>query len=302
MVMMSVSSTTAPTQSATRLGVMATACAFFIWGLLPLYLKPLNGIAALQIAAWRYTMGLVTLLTWLSLRGELAALWQVLKQPHLMGRLTLTGALLAINWTLYAWGVAHGQVLVTSLGYFINPLVNVLLGIVVLAERLNGRQWLAVAIAALSVLGLTIHTGHLPWLALSLAVTFSVYGLLRKTTPVAPLIGLTCESLIYAPLALAYLLYCAHQQGSVWPTADLQQGLLLLSGVVSIVPLGLFNFGARRISYASVGMLQYIGPTLQFLIGYFIYHEVVSRDAMLCFMGIWLALLIYAADSVMTRR
>jgi chloramphenicol-sensitive protein RarD len=288
--------------SQARAGVTAVACAFFIWGLLPLYLKPLNSIAALEITAWRTCMGLLTVLGWMMWRKELGDLLRVLTTPALLGRLLITGSLLAVNWSLYAWGVSHGQVLITSLGYFINPLVNVLLGVVVLSERLNRLQSLAVAIATIGVAALTIHSGQLPWIALVLATTFSVYGLLRKTTPVAPLTGLACETLLVMPLALGYLCYSASHQVQFWPDSYLMQSLLVLSGIATIVPLALFNFGARHINYATVGMLQYIGPSLQFLIGYFIYRETLSVERLICFALIWLALLIYAGDSMWRSR
>lgn len=279
-------------QSTAR-GALNVACAFLIWGLLPLYLKPLNSLGALQIAAWRYLMGCITVLIWLQLRHELGDLLKLLRQPRPLWILAITAVLLAGNWIMYAWGVAHGQVLVTSLGYFINPLVNVLLGIVVLSERLNRWQWTAVGVAATGVALLTIHTGQVPWLALALACTFSAYGLIRKQLAVPALQGLAVETLLFAPLVLGYLLWHPPQ-----PAPDqVTWTLLLLSGVVTIVPLALFNQGAQQINYATVGMLQYIGPSMQFVIGVWIYHETLSGQRLLCFALIWLALLIYALDS-----
>lgn len=285
-----------------RSGVIAVASAFFIWGLLPLYLKPLNSLSALQIAAWRYVMGCITVVGWISWRGELKQVASAFANPRLLARLTVTASLLAVNWTLYAWGVAHGQVLVTSLGYFINPLVNVMLGVIVLSERLNRAQLLAVLIAASGVIGLTVNTGQLPWIALALAITFSVYGLLRKTAPVAPLAGLAVETLLVAPFAFGYLWMLQQQHGELFDHSSLMLILLALSGVVTIVPLTLFNYGAQRINYATVGMLQYIGPTMQFLIGVFIYKETLSPTRLLCFAAIWLALIIYAGDGLLRGR
>lgn len=285
-----------------RNGVIAAASAFFIWGLLPLYLKPLNSLGALQIAAWRYAMGCLTVMGWISWRGELQSVWRAFATPALLARLTLTAGLLAVNWTLYAWGIAHGQVLLTSLGYFINPLVNVLLGMLVLSERLNRAQFTAVLLATTAVAGLTFDAGELPWIALVLAVTFSLYGLLRKTAPVAPLPGLAVETLLVSPLACGYLLLIEHQQGNLLEHSPLILILLALSGVATIVPLALFNFGTRRINYATIGMLQYIGPTLQFLIGVFIYKEALSGFRLGCFGLIWLALLIYAGDGLWRTR
>jgi chloramphenicol-sensitive protein RarD len=284
-----------------RSGVTAVAIAFFIWGLLPLYLKPLAAVPALQISAWRSLMGCVVVVSWIAWRGELSAVWRVFMHPALLARLALTSALLATNWVLYAWGVAHGQVLLTSLGYFINPLVNVLLGVMVLSERLNRPQWTAVALATAAVVALTVQTGELPWLSLVLAVTFSVYGLLRKTAAAAPLTGLAVETLLAGPIAAAYLLLIQPQHSDIHYT-PLMIALLAGSGVMTIVPLALFNYGAQRINYATVGMLQYIGPTLQFMIGVFIYKEALSTARLLCFSLIWLALVIYAGDSLWRAR
>lgn len=287
----------ASSHQSARSGGIAVAGAFFIWGLLPLYLKPLTALSALQISAWRYLMGCVFVFGWVSWRGELAQVRRAFSTPLLCVRLTITSSLLALNWIVYAWGVSHGQVLTTSLGYFINPLVNVLLGILILSERLNRMQWLAVALAATGVVALTINAGELPWIALALALTFSLYGLLRKTADVAPLPGLTVETLLVAPLALAYMGWQQSQHGDVLDHSTWVTVLLLLSGVITVVPLALFHYGARRINYATVGMLQYIGPTLQFLVGIFIYHETLSRARLGCFALIWLALVIYAGDS-----
>ncbi|MGC3981543.1 MAG: EamA family transporter RarD [Steroidobacteraceae bacterium] len=289
-------------QDRTRAGITAVAGAFFIWGLLPLYLKPLTDIAAFQIAAWRYLMGCLVVVAWTAWRGELAQIGQALRTARLLQRLFVTASLLAVNWTLYAWGVSHGQVLLASLGYFINPLVNVLLGVLVLSERLNRAQWLAVAIATLGVLALTVQAGSLPWISLILAISFSVYGLLRKTTAVAPLPGLAVETLLVSPLAFGYLWWIQQYQGGVFAHSNLALILLAFSGVVTIVPLALFNYGAQRINYATVGMLQYIGPSLQFLIGIFIYRESLSPARLGCFALIWLALAIYAGDSLLRAR
>lgn len=285
-----------------RSGVIAIVGAFFIWGLLPLYLKPLTSIPALQIAAWRYLMGCVVVVGWMSWRRELPQMWRAFATPKLLGRLTITASLLAVNWTIYAWGIANGQVLLTSLGYFINPLVNVLLGVLVLSERLNRVQWSAVAIATIGVATLTVQTGHAPWISLALAITFSLYGLLRKTAAVEPLPGLAVETLLVSPLALGYLLFMQRQQGAMLDHSSWVLVLLAFSGVVTVVPLTLFNYGAQRINYATVGMLQYIGPTLQFMVGIFIYREALSPARLTCFAVIWLALAIYAADALWRSR
>lgn len=277
-----------------RSGLLATAVAFFIWGLLPLFLKPLHAIAATQIAAWRYTMACAFAFGCLAWRRELRAAFDALRTPGVLGRLACTSLLLSVNWTLYVWGVGHGHVLMTSLGYFINPLVNVLLGVLVLGERLNGRQHIAVAIAALGVALLSLEGHQVPWIALVLALSFSIYGLIRKTAPVEALPGLAVETLLAMPLALALLGWSAladgmQYEGWIW-------GLLVLSGPITAIPLILFAYGARRIEYSTVGMLQYIGPSLQFLCGLLVFREPLSLARLGCFGLIWLALIIYATS------
>lgn len=285
-----------------RSGGIAIAGAFFIWGLFPLYLKPLVGVSALQISAWRYLMGCIAIVGWMAWHHELRQTWRVFTNPKLLGRLAITASLLAVNWTIYAWGVGHGQVLLTSLGYFINPLVNVSLGVLVLSERLNRVQWSAVTIATIGVVALTVQTGHAPWISLALAITFSLYGLLRKIAAVEPLPGLAVETLLVSPFALGYLLLIQQQQGGVLDHSALAMTLLALSGAVTVVPLTLFHYGAQRINYTTVGMLQYIGPTLQFLVGIFVYREALSSARLACFAMIWLALAIYAADALWRSR
>jgi len=285
----------------TRNGVFAAAIAFFVWGLLPLYLRPLAEVPALQITAWRSLTGCVAAFSWIAWRGELNAVRQVFTQPALVGRLALTSILLATNWVLYAWGVAHGQVLMTSLGYFINPLVNVLLGVMVLSERLNRVQWSAVALTAAAVAAFTMQSGELPWLALVLAGTFSLYGLLRKTAAVTAVIGLAVEGLVVAPLVALYLIFTQPQHSNIH-YSPLMIALLAGSGIMTIVPLALFNYGARRINYATVGMLQYIGPTLQFLIAILIYKETLPHARLICFSVIWLALAMYVLDGLWRSR
>lgn len=294
--------TTHADRQATRRGVSAAAGAFFIWGMLPLYLRPLHAVAALQIASWRYIMGCLFAFAWLGWRGEISKARAALATPAVRWRLLATGALLAVNWTLYAWGVAHGQVLTTSLGYFINPLVNVALGVLVLSERLNPIQWLAIAIAAAGVVLLSINTGELPWIALGLAFSFGFYGLVRKTAAVEALPGLAVETLLMLPLCFLYLLWSEMSNGDVLHHSPGIQVLLVLSGPFTAIPLVLFAYGVRRVNYTTVGMLQYIGPTLQFILGVGLYRETLSPAKLTCFICIWAALLIYAADSIWRAR
>jgi chloramphenicol-sensitive protein RarD len=285
----------------TRHGLYAGAGAFFIWGLFPLLMLPLQAIAAPRIAACRGITGCLTLLALLGWRSQLAEVWRTCMNSRLLARLCLSALLLTGNWTLYAWGVTHHQVVLTSLGYFINPLVNVLLGVAVLSERLNRAQWITVALACAAVVGLTLDAGQPPWIALALAGAFSLYGLVRKTTPVSPMTGLTIETLVMLPPATAYIWFT--RQPGEWQMQPVAVLITLgLSGLASVIPLTLFNFSAQRINYTTVGMLQYIAPTLQFITGLTIYHEALSPARLGCFVVIWLALTLYAADALLRSR
>ena len=284
-------------------GLAAVAAAFFIWGLLPLYLKSLHSVPVLQVTAHRLVWGCVFAFAWLAMRRELTTVWSALSQPHTRSRLCLSALLISINWITYVWGIANGRVVETSLGYFINPLLNVVLGVVVLSERLNRTQWTAVAIAAIGVSYLTWSAGHPPWLALTLAITFGLYGLVRKVVQVDALAGLASETLILLPFGLGFLVWCQ----LAGTAAFVHQGvgidvLLILAGPLSALPLVLFAFGARRIPYSTVGLMQYIGPTLQLSLGIFVFHEPFTQDRAIGFSLIWTALAIYAADGVWRSR
>jgi chloramphenicol-sensitive protein RarD len=284
-------------------GLLAGIAAFVIWGAFPLYLKPLHDVPPLQIIAHRIAWAFVLVLVWLFARGELSELRKPLTNPAILGRLTLSALLVTINWTAYVWGVAHGHVVETSLGYFINPLCNVLLGVVVLRERLNTAQWTAVGIAAAAVLYLAIATGSIPWIALTVAVSFSSYGLLRKIVHVEALQGLAVETMVLMPLALGYLLWCEFTgTGALGHSGPLVNTLLVGCGAITAIPLFLFAFSARLIPYSTVGLLLFITPSLQLLFGIFLYHEPFAGARAQGFALIWLALLIYAGDGMWRAR
>jgi len=284
-------------------GLLAGAGAFTIWGLFPLYLHPLREVPALQIIAQRISWSCVFVLGWMLLRGELGELGPILRRPALAGRLLLSALLISNNWLVYVWAVGHGHIVDTSLGYYINPLLNVVLGIVVLRERLNPVQWLAVALAAVAVAYITFEAGHLPWIALTLAVSFSLYGLVRKMISVAALPGLATETLLLAPIATAYLLVCeASGTGALGHSGPLVSGLLVGSGLATALPLFLFAYAARLLPYSTVGVLQYIGPSLQLACGVLVFHERFDGARALGFILIWIALAIYATDGVLRAR
>ena len=278
-------------------GLAAAIGAFVIWGLFPLYLKPMAEVPALQIMAHRVVWCCLLVFAWLALRGELGAVRAALADPASRIRLAASATLISVNWLLYVWAVNNGHTVEASLGYFINPLLNVVLGVVILHERLNRTQWLAVALAAIGVLYLTIATAHPPWIALALAASFGTYGLIRKVVKVDSVPGLATETLLLAPLAVAFLAWCeARGVGALGHSSAGVNLLLIGSGLVTALPLALFAYGARLIPYSTIGIVQYIGPTLQFLIGVFVFHEAFTTERAVGFVMIWAALALYAAD------
>jgi len=284
-------------------GLSAAIGAFVIWGTLPAYLKPLHELDPLQIICHRIAWACVLVFIWLGLRGDLGALRKVVTNRAVMVRLGLTAVLITANWLGYVWGVGHGRVVETSLGYFMNPLANVLLGVVVLRERLNPARWTAVGIAAFAVIYITVATGATPWIALTLATSFSLYGLIRKVVHVEALQGLAVETLVLMPLAMGYLIWCeATGVGAFGHAGTLINVLLVGCGPMTAVPLFLFAFGARLIPYSTIGLLMYIAPSLQLLCGIFLYHESFAGARAFGFGLIWLALVIYAGDGLLRAR
>ena len=284
-------------------GLLAAAGSFVIWGCFPLYLKPLNHIDSLQVVSHRVVWACVLVVTWLVPRGEIWDLRKHFSNRAVLGRLLLSAVLITANWLGYVWGVAHGRVLEGSLGYFINPLANVLLGVLVLRERLNVAQWASVGIAAAAVIYIGVSAGALPWVALTVATSFSLYGLVRKVVQVEALQGLAVETLVLMPLALGYLVWCeANGTGALGHSSASVNALLVGCGPITAVPLFLFAYGTRLIPYSTVGLLLYITPSLQLLSGVFLYHESFNGARAVGFAMIWLALVIYAVDGVRRAR
>lgn len=280
-------------------GILFAASAFFIWGLFPLYFKLLKQVPSAEILLHRLLWSLLFLALVLAWRKQWAWLGQLRHQPAVLGRFFCSALLLSGNWLLYIWAVNNDRVIDSSLGYFINPLVNVLLGFLILKERLRTGQWVAVAVAGCGVLWLTWQAGQLPWIALVLAGTFGTYGLLRKTASLGPLEGLSIETLLLSPIALAYLAWLIwHHQFSFAQQPFSTQGWLMLAGPITAIPLLLFAAGARRIPLSVLGMLQYIGPSLQLLLGVVLYHEPFGWTRMIGFITIWSALALYSLEGV----
>lgn len=274
-----------------------------MWGFFPIYWKVLHSVPALEILAHRMVWSLGFVLLVLAYKRRWSWLRPALRSKRTLLTFWATGTVLSLNWFVYIWGVNAGFIVETSLGYFINPLVNVLLGVFFLGERMRGGQWTVVSLAALGVIYLTILYGSLPWIALALAFSFGLYGLLRKTASLEALEGLGLETAVMFFPALAYLVYLEITgTGSFGHVDGMTSFLLALAGVITAVPLWLFALGARQVTLVTLGLLQYIAPTLQFLIGVFVYHESFTRSQMIGFGLIWLALLMYSAEGLLNAR
>ena len=287
-----------------RRGLLAAATAFTIWGVFPAYWHLLKAVPSMQIMAHRVVWSAVLVVGWLLWRQGWDWWRTIAARPRMLAALALSGAVIAFNWGLYIWAVNAGHVVETSLGYFINPLVTVALGVVVLRERLRRLQWIAVACAAAGVAWLTWSAGSPPWIALGLAGSFALYGLVRKLVPVDAVAGLGVESLFMFLPALAYVLWAeaGHGGGFIGGWSLGTQLLLVFSGVVSAVPLVAFAYGVRRIPLSLVGLLQYIGPTLQLLLGVWFFREPFTAVHALGFGAIWLGLAIFAGEGLWRGR
>ena len=284
-------------------GMLFAIAAYGMWGLFPLYWKALQHVPALEILSHRMTWSLLFVLLLLLVRRRWAWVKTAVSQPKTLLIFTASALLLSVNWFVYIWGVNAGFIVETSLGYFVNPLVSVIMGVLFLGERLRKGQWLAIALAAIGVIYLTVRYGALPWIALTLATSFALYGLIRKTAPLGSLEGLTLETALMFIPALGYLLYLQSMGTAAFGHIDgLTTLLLAFAGVATAVPLLFFAAGARRIKLATIGILQYIAPTLQFLIGVLIYHEPFTLDRLVGFSLIWLALLIYSGENIWFSR
>ncbi|HXY04957.1 MAG TPA: EamA family transporter RarD [Burkholderiaceae bacterium] len=284
-------------------GIAFALSAYLLWGLLPLYLHLLAPVSAPEILAHRIVWSLATVAPLLVALRRLGWLRTALAAPATLWRYALSALLISINWILYIWSVGAGHVVDASLGYFINPLVNVLLGWLLLHERLRPGQKLPLVLAAAGVLWLTWQAGSPPWIGLTLALSFSLYGLLRKTAALGALEGFSVEVALLAPLALAYLAWLAAHNALGFSSASASlRALLVAAGPFTAVPLLLFAAGARRISFSLLGILQYLAPTLQWLVGIYAFHEPFTFSKAVGFALIWLALLLYAVEGLWIGR
>jgi chloramphenicol-sensitive protein RarD len=284
-------------------GLAYAALAFVAWGLFPLYFRALATVDALEVALHRSAWSLVFVAAVLVALRRWDGIVPLLREPRRLLPFLASAVLLFGNWLLYVWAVQNGRVLEASLGYFINPLVSVALGVLVLRERLNRVQWLAVAIALAGVAWLTALLGHPPWVALALALSFGLYGLLRKTSPLGAIEGFALETLLLAPLVLPWLAWLSLQPGSGLGRGDAGlTALLVLCGPLTALPLMWFAAGARRLPLATLGLMQYLSPTLQFLVALWIFREPFDGSRLIGFVLIWLALALYSGDLLRRGR
>ena len=274
------------------------------WGMTPLFFKQLQAASAIEVVLHRMVWSLVFVLIVLAVLRRWNWLGDVRRSPALLGKFAVSALLLAGNWLSYVWAVNNGHVLDASLGYFILPLINVALGFIFLHERPRKAQWVAFALAATGVLWMAVQSGHVPWLALLIAMTFGFYGLMRKTATLGALEGMSLETMLLAPLAVVALLWAGPSgPGSQWPAHDAHTWLFfLLSGPVTAIPLLLFAAGARRVPLSTMGFLQYITPSILALMGVFLYGEPFAGPRAVGFVFIWVALALYTAEGLWAGR
>jgi chloramphenicol-sensitive protein RarD len=284
-------------------GVLYGVSAYLMWGFFPIYFKALQVVPSLEIMLHRVVWSFIFVASLIMLRREWPKLRESLRNPRLLLVYILSALLLATNWLVYIYGINSGQIVETSLGYFINPLVSVALGVIILRERLRPLQWAAIGIAALAVIYLTVQVGSPPWIALALAFSFGLYGLIKKIAPLGALQGLSLETgLLFIPAAL-YLLFLDFQGAGAFGQVSLSVTILLaLAGIITATPLLLFARAARAISLTLLGILQYIAPTVQFLLGVFLYNEPFTLTRLVGFSIIWIALLIFTFEGLNERR
>ena len=296
------------TQNSTRSGLLYAVSAYALWGILPAYFLLMAPATALEVVGWRVLFSLVFCALLITLTRAWRAVVAVARQPRVLFTVGLAGHLVLVNWTTYVYGTLSGHVIETALGYFINPIVTVLLGVVLLRERLRPLQWVAVGISAVAVLVLTIDYGALPWIALVLASSFGLYGLIKKQVGdrVDALTGLTLETAWLVPAAVLMLVITSNTAGITFGTVSTLHTVAILSaGVVTAVPLLLFAAGARRLPLTHMGLTQYLAPVLQFLFGVFVVREEMPAERWIGFGLVWLALLLLTIDmfvSVQSRR
>ncbi|UBF30146.1 EamA family transporter RarD (plasmid) [Kovacikia minuta CCNUW1] len=285
-------------RSASNSGALYAVFAYTAWGLLPLYWKLFGSVPAIEVLSHRIVWSALFLVGLLLLQQRLPEFVTVLRSPQQLSFLLLTATILTSNWGLYIYGVNSDRVVETSLGYYINPLVNVLLGVLFLNERLSRMQMSAVALAAIGVAIFIWRLGTIPWIALALALSFGVYGLLRKSAAIAPMVGLTIETLLITPIAIGLMSYWSIVGTTHWGQSDRITALFMGCGVITSLPLLWFNTAAKRLRLSTLGFFQYLAPSLQLLLGVFLYHEPFTLTHFITFGLVWSAIGLYVISSL----
>ncbi|MBZ5740450.1 EamA family transporter RarD [Nocardioides mangrovi] len=286
-----------------RRGFLLGAAAYFMWGLFPLYWPLLEPAGALEILAHRVVWSFLTMIVIVWALGRGPQLRAIIADRRVRTLLTVAAAVISVNWATYIWGVNNDRVVETSLGYFINPLVTVLMGVLILRERLRPLQWLAMGIATLAVVVITVDYGRLPYVALVLAVSFGSYGLCKKTASVGATESLAFETAVIAPFALGYLVWLTAAGRSTFGSEGVGHVLLMMStGLITAVPLICFGAAATRVSMVTLGLLQYLAPILQFALGVLWYHEDMPAGRWAGFVLVWIALVLFTFEAVTHRR
>jgi len=284
-------------------GLIPAFAAYIIWGFLPLYLLLVKTVPAVEFVGWRIIWTLPLCLLIVAYRRQFPDLLAALKSPRSLLALAASAVLIAINWFVYIWAIMEGEVYATSIGYYLNPLINVLLGTLFLGERLSRRQWLAVAIALVAVVLLAAGALTSLWISLTLGFSFGLYGLVRKQVAVGSLPGLTIESaILLLPASAIAAWYAASPAGSSFGHDAWMSGLIIFSGVVTAVPLLLFAIAARRMDYSTLGFIQYLAPTIVFLLGLFVFEQPLAPVKLVSFVLIWIAVAVFASDLWARRR
>ena len=286
-----------------RQGVIFALVAYSIWGIAPVYFKSVAHVPAFEVLVHRIIWSVVFLLLFIGATGRLGKVMAVFKQPRLLGGLVVTALIISLNWLVFIWAVAEGRILETSLGYFINPLISVFLGMVFLSERLRPMQWLALSFAAMGVLYQLIEFGSLPWVGLVLAFSFGFYGLLRKQLVVEAVPGLFIETLIVLPVGLIALGWMQSEGTLVFGHQSLQTDLLLIAaGLVTTFPLLFFAGAARRLALSMIGFFQYLAPSITFVLAVYVYDEPLDSSKLVTFALIWLGLLLFTGENRLASR
>lgn len=284
-------------------GAWYVGLSYAFWGFFPIYWKALSGISSLQLISHRIVWSFLILIVMIGRSQEWLVLWRAMQSPRILGIYTVAGVAIAMNWLIFVWAVSINQIVQISLGYFINPLLSVVLGMVMFHERLRRLQWVSVTLAAAGVLYLTLALDALPWIALSLAASFGTYGLMKKLAPLSPVQGLTFETgILFIPAATFLIVEELAGRGAFMHAGPMHNLLMLGAGPVTTLPLLMFAAGVRRIPLSLVGMLQYINPTLQITIGVFLYNEPFTQVQLVGFSLVWMALVLFAIEGYISRR